>query len=381
MDSNKEQSERGYNRISTPAHTLADCLLSLLAAKRHSRTTPLSAHPYQRRLSAPSTTAVRPLIPSATSPKSLLISSMELSTRPPFRSIHTATGHEVSSPSSPSSSATSVDARIKALSNTKRAFSPINVSPHSSSLVRNGHAHSSLPSTANTSHKATLSDFHHDSHSLHLAQPSTKITSMTSSYGSSLPALPSLPEDIYSRSSPSSSSASNHSNMNTYFQQHLSTDHNLSPRALPSSFDMNNNAAGSLSPHLSASTTGMYSDKLTNLYIEHWQVVSKESARQITDLSLFMSMPDHSHIVTFNPGSYIKVQDAEVGQHAWFRMQRCTCETYRLGFERVRRPATIRVSARFWLYIVPPGCARRGSQPASSLHTLYHLVLIAHPPT
>lgn len=70
----------------------------------------------------------------------------------------------------------------------------------------------------------------------------------------------------------------------------------------------------------------------TNQYIEHWQVASKESAKQITDLSLLISM-DQSNIVTFPPHSYTVVQDAEVGQHNWFRAQACTCETYKGGFD------------------------------------------------
>lgn len=83
---------------------------------------------------------------------------------------------------------------------------------------------------------------------------------------------------------------------------------------------------------------------ITNQYTEHWHVISKESARRINDLSLLMSM-DQSYIVTFQPNSYYIVHNAEVGQHNWFRAQTCTCLSYKYGFDKVRRPATIRVSA------------------------------------
>lgn len=80
-----------------------------------------------------------------------------------------------------------------------------------------------------------------------------------------------------------------------------------------------------------------------NQFIEHWFVLSKESAKQITDLSLLMTL-DQDYIVTFQPHSYHIVLDAEVGQHNWFRAQACTCSSYKHGFDKVRRPATIRVS-------------------------------------
>lgn len=61
---------------------------------------------------------------------------------------------------------------------------------------------------------------------------------------------------------------------------------------------------------------------------------------------------DHAYIVTFQPYSYYTVLDAEVGQHKWFRAQACTCASYKYGFDKVRRPATIRVSTKTATYLV-----------------------------
>jgi hypothetical protein len=49
-------------------------------------------------------------------------------------------------------------------------------------------------------------------------------------------------------------------------------------------------------------------------------------------------------IVTFEPASYSTVPGSGPGQNAWFKAQRCTCDTYKGGFQKVRRPATVRVS-------------------------------------
>lgn len=87
-----------------------------------------------------------------------------------------------------------------------------------------------------------------------------------------------------------------------------------------------------------------------NTETEHWLVVGKEEAEQVDDPSAPKAdgdepTHDSNMIVTFPPGSYIMVPGVEVGRNAWFKAQKCTCNTYRHGFLRVRRPATIRVSA------------------------------------
>lgn len=105
-----------------------------------------------------------------------------------------------------------------------------------------------------------------------------------------------------------------------------------------------------MTQQLSLDSRNIYNDggNLTNQYIEHWYVVSKESAKCINDLSLLMLM-DQASIVTFQPHSYYLVHDAEVGQNNWFRAQACTCTTYGSGFDKARRPATIRVSGASFL--------------------------------
>ena len=87
-----------------------------------------------------------------------------------------------------------------------------------------------------------------------------------------------------------------------------------------------------------------------NTETEHWLVVGKEEAEQVDDPSAVegggdQPRHDSNMVVTFPPGSYIVVPGVEVGRNAWFKAQKCTCNTYRHGFLRVRRPATIRVSA------------------------------------
>ena len=111
------------------------------------------------------------------------------------------------------------------------------------------------------------------------------------------------------------------------------------------------------SPH-SAPTIGLQQQHAPvpldamNTETEHWLVVGKEEAEQLDNPSASATQaaadqPSHDSnmVVTFPPGSYIVVPGVEVGRNAWFKAQKCTCNTYRHGFLRVRRPATIRVSA------------------------------------
>ena len=81
---------------------------------------------------------------------------------------------------------------------------------------------------------------------------------------------------------------------------------------------------------------------------EHWLVTSKEAARRMEDLSDLDKSLLNS-VVTFEPASYTTVAGSGPGQNAWFKAQCCSCETYKNGFQKVRRPATIRVS-RLSLY-------------------------------
>jgi len=192
-----------------------------------------------------------------------------------------------------------------------------------SSNTATGHAFVHSPDSA-----AITQPVLNGSHSNHALISRSNNTALTT--GGSLPL--SLPTTLSPSLSPFDATA-HHTpafNTNTFTSSiNHTTLHGSSLPALP------------LSSLLAFSTFA--TEPATNEYIEHWQVTSKDAARQITDLSLLMSL-DQSDIVTFHPHSYVVVNGAQVGQNNWFRAQACTCESYRGGFDRVRRPATIRVS-------------------------------------